>query len=96
MDPDDASHGDKRHGGKDHQAVVDVAVVVTPLRNDLISQQSAATEQFAEESHDDEDNGITRSVAYAVEERRPRLVRHGEGLQTSHQYAVGDYQADKY
>ncbi len=94
MCPDDAADDDEGHGGHGHHTVVDVAVVVAPLGDDLEAKEGAVAEQFTEESDDDEDDGIANTVADTVEERRPGLVHHGEGLQATHKDTVGDDEAD--
>ena len=68
MHPDDASHYYKSHGRKDHESVVGISVIVPILRNYLISPQGSASKKFAEECHDDQDDGISHAIAYSVKE----------------------------
>ena len=69
-----------------------ILVIVAPLRNDLQAEESARTEQFAEEGDDDKDDGIADTIADTVEERRPRLVHHSKSLKTSHKDTVSNNQ----
>ena len=56
------------------------------------AQQGSRTEQLAHETDDDQDNGISQAIAHTIQERFPRAVTQGEGLQTSHQDTVRDNQ----
>src|SRR5574344_762507 len=96
MDPDDTTEKDECHGGQGHHAIVHVAVVITALRNNLKAQDGTAAQQFAHKAYDDQNHGITKSVAQSIKETGPRLVHHGESLQTSHQNTVGNNQSDIY
>ena len=96
MNPDDASNGDERHRRQNHKAVVHIAEVVERLRNHLESENGARAEEFAEETHYHENNGIANAVADAVEECRPGLVAEGKCLEASHKDTVGDNKSDKH
>ena len=94
MPPDDEADEDEGHGGHDHQAVVLVAhLVEAELLHDGVAPEGAAAEEFADEAEDDEDDAVAKSVAESVEETRPRLLHHSEGLEATHDDAVGDDEA---
>ena len=63
VNPDDASHDDEGHRGKNHEAVVGITVFIPALRNHLESPYCAASEEFAEECHDYKDDGVTDPFA---------------------------------
>ena len=92
--PYDDGAEDEGHRRHDHQAVVDVACIVDGLRDDAETEQCARSEELADEGYDDEDNAVAGAIAYAVEERLPRLVAQGEGLEAPHQDTVRDDQPD--
>ena len=79
--PDDEADKDEGHGGHNHQAVVLVAdVVQAEFFHDGVAPEGAAAEELAHEAQDDEDDAVAKSVAQTVEQARPRLLHHGEGL----------------
>ena len=88
--PDDEADEDEGHGRHNHQAVVLVTYVVeAELLRHGVAPEGAAAEEFADEAEDDEDD----AVAESVEEGGPRLLHHGEGLEATHDDAVGDDEA---
>ena len=95
MHPDDAGHNDEGHGRENHHTIVHIPCVVPPLREDLITHQSAAAEELAEEGYDDEDDAVAQAVADSVKEGGPGAVVEGECLKTTHDDTVGDDEADK-
>lgn len=95
VNPDDAANDDESHRGENHQAVVDVAEGVESVGDDLKSEESAASEEFAEEGDGDEYDCVADAVAYSVEERGPWFVCHGKGFEATHQDAVGDDESDE-
>ena len=93
MYPDDAGKQDKCHCRHGHHTVVDVETAVLHIpavRNELDAEETAESEQLAEESHYDEDDGIAKTVADSVEERCPRTVLHGKCFEASHKDTVRD------
>ena len=55
----------------------------------------AASKNFADNGHHKENPCIAHGVANGVQHGRPWLVAQGKGLETPHDDAVGDDQADK-
>ena len=92
--PDDTSHEDEGRSRHGHHTIVHVASLIDALGDELEAQQRSAAEELAHATDDDEDERVAQSVADAVEERGPRLVGHGKGLQTTHEDTVGDDQTD--
>ena len=66
--PDDATYDDEGCGGHQHDTVVDVTMVVAPLRDYLIAEETTATEQLAQEGNDNQDLGIAETVTDTIEE----------------------------
>ena len=94
MNPDNATDEDECHCRHCHHTIINISGVVCTLGDDLEAEQRATTEEFAEGTDDDKYHGIAKSVSYTVEERRPRLVLHGECLKTAHENTVGDDQTN--
>ena len=63
----DANH-DESHGRHSHSAIVQISEIVCALRNNLETEQSATSEQFAESAYHDEDDAVTESVRDAIHE----------------------------
>ena len=78
MYPNHNTYEDQRHSGHRHHTVVDVACIIDSLRNNLEAQQRATAQELTYTTHDDQDQRVAETVAHTVEERRPRLVLHGE------------------
>ena len=94
MPPDDEADEDEGHGRHDHQAVVLVAdAVEAEFLHDGVAPEGAAAEEFSYKPEHDEDDAVAEAVAESVEEARPRLLHHGEGLEAAHDDAVGDDEA---
>ena len=94
MNPNNTTYEDQGHGGHGHHAIVHVAEVVAAVGDDLEAKQRTATKELAEGTDDDQNHSVAKSVTDAIEERRPRLVLHGEGLEASHEDTVSDDQSD--
>ena len=75
MNPDYTSYQNERHGGHEHHTAVLVAVVIAPLRDHLETKQLTRAEELAHEGYDDEDDGITQTVAQTVQQRRPIRIQ---------------------
>ena len=97
MHPNDATHDNQRHRREKHQTAVGIPATlgrIPTLGDNGVSEQRSRTEQFAEKSHDDQNQTVTQSVADTVEECRPRLISQGERLDAPHDDTVGDNQTD--
>ena len=91
LDPDDDADEDEGHRGHDDETVVFVAdVVESDFFENGVSPEGSASEEFAHEAQDNEDDAVAESVADAVEERIPWAVGHCESFESSHDDAVGD------
>ena len=90
MNPDHHSDEDERHGRHGHRSVVQISHFVNTLWQDFKSEQRSSAEQLSHRSHHHEDDAVAESVGETVDKRRPRLVLHGESLQTTHKDTVGD------
>ena len=95
--PDDAGAENQRHRRHQHQAVVHITYLLQRLVvKDVEPEQRTRTQQLAEESHDNQNLGISQTVAHTVEEGLPRTVLHGKRFQTSHEDTVCDNQTYVY
>ena len=95
--PDDASAENQRHRRHQHQAVVHISNLLQRLVvQDVETKQRARTQQFAEESHDNQDLGVSQTIAHTVKEGLPGTVLHGKCFQTSHEDTVCDDQTHVY
>ena len=68
LDPDDAADEDQRHRREDHETVVDIAGGVEAFRDYPQTEQCAGSEEFTEESHDDEDEAVADTVGETVKQ----------------------------
>ena len=94
MCPDYTTYQDERHGGHEHHTAVLVAEGVEALRDHLEPKQLTCAEQLAHEGYDDEDDGITQTVAQTVQQGIPCVVGHGERLEATHENTVSDDQTE--
>ena len=92
--PDDATYDDEGCGGHQHEAVVDITMLVAPCGDHLVAEEATATEELTDEGYDNEDLGIAETVTDTIEEGFPRTVHHGERFEASHQDTVCNNQAD--
>ena len=92
MYPNHTTNEDECHSWHRHHTVVHIAEVVAGIGDNLEAQQRTATEQFTDSTHNHQNHGIAKAVAHTVEERRPGLVLHGEGLEATHEDTVGNDQ----
>ena len=96
MNPDDASHGDESHRRQNHESVVLIAHIVESLWHHCIAKNGAGAKQLTEESDNDENYGVAKTVADAVEKSRPRAVAQCKGLKATHKNTIGDYESDEH
>ena len=66
--PDDATYDDEGCGGHQHEAVVDITMLVTPCGDHLDTEEATATEELTDEGYDNKDLGIAETVTDTVEE----------------------------
>ena len=66
--PDDATYDDEGCGRHQHEAVVDVTMVIAPLGYYLEAKEATATEELTEEGYDNQDLGIAETVTDTIEE----------------------------
>src|SRR5574344_1106900 len=94
MCPDDTSGEDERHSRHHHHTIVDIAVLVAPVRNNLETEDASGAEELSHESNHSEYPCIAKTIAKTIHKRVPRAVRHSIRPQSSHQDTVGNNQAD--
>ena len=91
MRPHHATADDQRHSRHRHHTIVEKRIVFQS--GDGHSEKRARAQEFAHEAYNDQNPGITQSIADAIEERLPRSVHHGERFETSHENTVRNNQS---
>ena len=81
--PDNASYDNQCHRRHQHQTVVNISGVLNRFVVQYIeTKQCTRTKQFAEESHDYQNLGISQTITDTVKERLPRSEEHTSELQS--------------
>ena len=96
MNPNHTSHENQRHSRHRHHTVVYITEVVAGIGHNLKAQQTAAAQQLTNGTNNHQNHSVAQTVTYTIEERRPRLVLHGERLEATHQDTVGNDQSYIY
>ena len=68
MYPDYTSNENQCHGWHGHHTVVNISEVVSSLRNQLETEQRAAAQGLTNSTHNHEDEGVTQTITYTIEE----------------------------
>ena len=68
MYPDYTSNENQCHGWHGHHTVVNISKVVSSLWNQLETEQRAAAQELTNSTHNHEDEGVTQTITYTIEE----------------------------
>ncbi len=93
MSPDYTTYDNQRHSRHYHHTIIHIPATignVPAVGNNLEAKKTAKAKQLTNETNNNQNQGITQTVTYAIQERRPGTVLHSKSLQTTHQDTVGD------